>query len=262
MTRIQSALALLRSPAEDVRVGSRFRIATYALIALGVFGAGLTLMAYPAFALLIAAVLCGWSEVSGLCGSSHVLAITPLRALDPSRNLWRKAALAYTFGGIATSALMGAGLGALGVAVGVNTSHALIPIALLAVTLAAREFGLINFRLPQVRRQTNKMWAFEFGFVPAAGMWGAHIGLGFATVIAHGGFFALVCFAAILGPPIASAIMIAYWLGRALPICIGPALTPSDAALNSESILKHPAAYSHAAAAGLIIAAAFALRLM
>src|SRR4030095_9276320 len=52
----------------------------------------------PELALLVAATLCGWSEVDGLCGTSHVGTLTPLRLLSPNRWLWLKSVSAYTIG--------------------------------------------------------------------------------------------------------------------------------------------------------------------
>jgi hypothetical protein len=99
----------------------------------------------------------------------------------------------------------------------------------LALTLAAREWGWITFRLPQCKRQTKKSWAHEFGFVTASAMWGFHIGLGLATRITYGGFLVL------LAVVFASAdvrygliVMLAYWLGRTMPVWLLPWLSGAD----------------------------------
>jgi hypothetical protein len=52
-------------------------------------------------------------------------------------------------------------------------------------------------------------------------MWGFHIGLGFATWVTFGGFFALVLLAVIFASPLyGGIIMFVYWLGRALPLSV------------------------------------------
>lgn len=102
-------------------------------------------------------------------------------------------------------------------------------IGLLALVLAAREWGWIVLRVPERKRQTEKSWAHDFGFVIASAMWGLHIGLGFATRVTYGGFWILVLIALALGEPRYGAmLMLAYWLGRALPVWIAPALLKSS----------------------------------
>lgn len=102
-------------------------------------------------------------------------------------------------------------------------------IGIFALLLAAREWGWIDFRLPERKCQTEKVWAHEFGFVVASAMWGLHIGLGFATRVTYGGFWILVAVTLALGDPIYGALlMLAYWLGRALPVWIAPVLLTSD----------------------------------
>jgi cytochrome c biogenesis protein CcdA len=59
-------------------------------------------------------------------------------------------------------------------------------------------------------------------------MWGMHIGLGFATRVTHGGFWALVAVALAIGDPVYGALlMLVYWLGRALPVWVAPRLLES-----------------------------------
>jgi len=101
-------------------------------------------------------------------------------------------------------------------------------IASLALVLAASDFGLVNVRLPERKRQTEKVWAHKFGFPVASAMWGLHIGLGFGTRITYGGFWVLVALALGLGDPrYGGLLMIAYWLGRTLPVWIAPNLVRS-----------------------------------
>jgi cytochrome c biogenesis protein CcdA len=106
-------------------------------------------------------------------------------------------------------------------------------VGLLGLLLAAREWGWIDFRLPERKLQTERLWVHEFGFVTASAMWGLHIGLGFATRVTYGGFWVLVAIALALGDPIYGAmLMLVYWLGRALPVWLAPALLKSGSDTN------------------------------
>jgi hypothetical protein len=94
-----------------------------------------------------------------------------------------------------------------------------------AIALAARELGWITFPLPERRRQTEKVWAHEFGFRMASIMWGMHIGLGFGTSVTFGGFWVLTILAVAMGEPLFGAtLMLFYWLGRVLSVWLAPAI--------------------------------------
>src|SRR5437764_3685853 len=98
-------------------------------------------------------------------------------------------------------------------------------IGLLALLLAAREWGWIRFPLPERKRQTEKYFAHSFGFVTASWMWGFHIGFGFFTRITFGGFWVLVAAAIGSGSPgYGAVLMVVYWLGRMLPVWVAPSL--------------------------------------
>ncbi len=98
-------------------------------------------------------------------------------------------------------------------------------ISVLAVLLALREWGVIKFPLPELKLQTEKVFANNCGFVIASAMWGLHIGLGFATRITYGGFWVLVAVIVALGDPVyGAALMSTYWVGRSLSLWIAPLL--------------------------------------
>jgi cytochrome c biogenesis protein CcdA len=132
----------------------------------------------------------------------------------------------------------------------------------LGLILAAREWGWIRFPLPQRRRQTEKVWAHQFGFVIASGLWGFDIGLGFATRISTGGFWMLTIVAIALGDPAyGGLLMLMYWLGRALTVWTAPALItrgsdPYDLlnAIETETFVTH-----RIAGVGLMWSAAVAI---
>jgi hypothetical protein len=137
---------------------------------------------------------------------------------------------AYTVAGAISAAMVGAALGALGRPLaGLAAGRLLFVVAALALLLALREWGVVSFPLPERKRQTEKFWVEDFGFLWAAAMWGFHIGLGFATRITYGGFWALVAVVLALGDPAFGVLlMVTYWLGRALPTWVMPALLPPD----------------------------------
>jgi cytochrome c biogenesis protein CcdA len=157
-------------------------------------------------------------------------AITPLGKVAHGRKLWLQCALAYIAAGAVSATIVGLSLGQVGHWLGWRwTAANLYLVSLLSLVLAAREWGWINFRLPERRTQTEKVWAHQFGFVIASAMWGFHIGLGFATWVTFGGFLALVALAVVLGSPLYGGIlMLVYWLGRALPLLLAPSLVSSS----------------------------------
>lgn len=192
--------------------------ATWVVSALGAAASLAFLHANPIDTFCIAALLWGWAEINGLCGYSHLCSLSMLRAWNSNPRLWLYAACAYTIGGLLSASIVGAIVGLVALFGSGPSALLLLFASTLVVPLVARELGWISFPLPQVNRQTNKMWALEFGFIVGAGMWGAHIGLGFATVVRHGGFCVLVPIAAALGPVRGALVFALYWLGRTLPI--------------------------------------------
>ncbi len=169
--------------------------------------------------------------------------------------LWFRSVLAYTVAGAISSIIVGLVLGAVGKVIGLSGTAGigLYLVALLSLILAAREWGWINFRLPERKLQTEKVWAHEFGFVMASAMWGLHIGLGFATRVTYGGFWVLVGAILALGDPRFGAIvMLSYWVGRALPLWLAPLLLSAEEVTNlSESIFDHRFVYHRVAGIGL-----------
>lgn len=137
---------------------------------------------------------------------------------------WIRSVIAYTVAGMISAALVGAFLGWTGSRLCPScTCWLAIPLALI---LAARERGWIRFRLPERSRQTEKIWAHEFGFVTASAMWGFHIGLGFTTYVKYGGFWVLTVMAFCNGNPgYGALLMLAYWLGRTMPVWIMPLIS-------------------------------------
>lgn len=231
-----------------------FSGATYLLVALALIIAVVSHHSAPAIGVLSAAFLLGWSEVDGACGTSHVLAITPLRKLERIRFAWLGSATAYTFGGIVTAGIVGATLGLL---VGPHSSISPVLMStavVVAIAFLGREAGILHFPIPTIARQTDKMWAMRFGLITGAAMWGAHIGIGFATVIRHGGFYALVFLALALGPELGAGILVCYWLGRTGPIWAAPIITDNKQGSKlQEAVSNGSVSYRLCHATGLAI---------
>jgi cytochrome c biogenesis protein CcdA len=100
-----------------------------------------------------------------------------------------------------------------------------------AITLAvasiaiARDSGLVAAPLPQLRRQTQGLWAKRFGGKPAAILWGLDLGLVFTTWLNLSGAWVLAAVAVLAGrPEWGAALFVAYWLGRAVSVWIAPLL--------------------------------------
>src|SRR5437870_7650964 len=88
----------------DAPVGEySFAAATYVFMVSGILVWTAALRVSPVLAIYATALLFGWSEGNGLCGTSHVCCLTPLRVLDPSGNLWLRSVSAYTLAGIPTA---------------------------------------------------------------------------------------------------------------------------------------------------------------
>jgi len=184
-------------------------------------------------------------------------ALTPLGKVARNYKLWFRAVLAYTVAGSVSAALVGGALGTIGQTLRWEAARwvALSLTVLLSLALAAREWEWVRFRLPERKRQTESFWVHDFGFVTASAMWGAHIGLGFATRVKYGGFWALVVAILALGEPFYGAVlMMVYWLGRALPVWIAPVLFKSvlDVGDFPETIYRHDLVYRRITGAALV----------
>ncbi len=119
--------------------------------------------------------------------------------------------------------MVGALLGQIGSWLGATPHGAhLYVLPLVAAALALREYGWLRFPIPNRRRQTEKVWAHDFGFTVAALMWGLDIGLGFATHISPGFWVLATGAVALADPRFGALLLLAYWIGRALPVWVGP----------------------------------------
>ena len=159
---------------------------------------------------------------------SLVGALTPLGKVARDWKTWFSAVSLYTLSGLGVSAGIGAALGGLGrlgrfADVTPIRNGVLLVGAVLALVLAAREWGLLRFRLPERPLQTEKIWMHQFGALGAATLWGLHLSLGFFTRVNYGGFWLLTLLAFGLGDPVYGALLVGgHWLGKTLPVWVAP----------------------------------------
>jgi hypothetical protein len=138
---------------------------------------------------------------------------------------WVSAVSLYTLAGLGVTLAVGAGIGELGHLTGLagRPTFALGACVAVALTLAAREMGILRFRLPERPLQTEKVWMHQFGPLGAASMWGLHLSLGFFTRVNYGGFWVLTLLALGLGSPGMGALLMAgHWAGKALSVWVAP----------------------------------------
>jgi hypothetical protein len=230
-----------------------FAIATYTALFAGLVSFG-TFGGDKWVALFVGTLFCGWCEITNPCGQSHLGSITPHWKLGRAK--WVRVASAYTIAGVAGAALAGLGTGFAGHAIGflaLPTEVLLNGSGVVGCLLLARELGRVRFPVFCANRQTQKMWAFEFGYVPGAAMWGAHIGLAYSTVFQRTGFYLIVLLSLVLGPTVAAGLFVAYWLGRTLPIWLAPVLVhePGDGGVVVSEVGEHDRSFDILAAVGI-----------
>lgn len=108
-----------------------------------------------------------------------------------------------------------------------------------AVLALARELGYVPLPLPQIGRQTQGLWAKRYGARVSAALWGLDLGLTFTTWLGGAGAWVLAVVTFVVGEPVlGAALFVGYWLGRALPVWVGPLLmrNATDAPVLMESL--------------------------
>ena len=120
----------------------------------------------------------------------------------------------FTVAAVATAAALGLVLGLAGAALGAR--QALLAAAGLALVAAAREAGILRFRLPQSRRQVPERWRFELPLPVWASGYGAGLGAGFFTFQPVSTFWVACAGALALARPVPAALCLSlYGAGRA-----------------------------------------------
>jgi hypothetical protein len=136
--------------------------------------------------------------------------------------------ISSTFVGLTTSFV---GLSLFQTSTGTAGVYCALIVALLA---SAREFGLVSIPLPQVRRQTKRIWATIFPTPITAALWGLDLGLVFSTWLTYSGAWLLLIVAIVSQDPVfGAALFAAYWFGRVLSVWIAPLLL-QDAASTAQ----------------------------
>jgi sulfite exporter TauE/SafE len=146
-----------------------------------------------------------------------------------ARSRWLADVALYTFGGVVSSVLVGAALGALGGLLPAPvTAHGGTIVLAVAVLAVAREVGVLRFPLPQPRRQTRDLWSKTFPAPVAALLWGFDLGLTLTTRFTFAGTWVLLLMPVLTAnPAVGAAVLLAHWLGRALPVWLSPLLMSS-----------------------------------
>lgn len=179
------------------------------------------------------------------------------------RKTYARAIIAHSAGSVLSGAAMGGALGVIGRSLFAPATTAWYWLALssVATILALREFGRIDFPIPQRSRQTAKTWYGRFGPIGAAWWWGVDLGSGLTTIVTFSGYWLLAITAVMGGSPVYGALVIGlYGLGRAssvwlTPMVMGPIL-PSSL---GELLAIRP--HLHRWHARILTAVAFALAL-
>ncbi|MBA3424699.1 MAG: sulfite exporter TauE/SafE family protein [Rubrobacter sp.] len=131
----------------------------------------------------------------------------------------------YGLSGLGSSIALGSILGAFGSAlplfgdVSMRRFLAGIVAGLVALIYSMNEMGLVRVWNPEFRRQVPQSWSRMFTPRAAAAMYGAGLGVGFATYIPVATYYVPVVWSFVLGKPLWGGVaMSLYGLGGTAPI--------------------------------------------
>lgn len=181
------------------------------------------LISFQAGAILLAFAL-GWTVLVGPCGCAHVAAMNSIGWRPGKRASWLRTISAYTISGAISGAVVGVLLGWFG-GLWFNVEQWWAVLLVVALAGALRESGLVPLPLLEWQRQTRWKWSRRMPLEFNAAMWGADVGLVFATWLTFSGAWLLAAIAIASGDPLFGATLLSvYWLGRAAPHWIEPPL--------------------------------------
>jgi hypothetical protein len=146
--------------------------------------------------------------------------ITPV--VHGGRGRWLGALVLHASGAALTAALFGAALGWIGSLLGAPWGRAgLVALAVAAATYAVGELTGRRVHVPQLRRQVPDWWRTFFGRPIASMLYGAGLGVGFLTFLAHG-TLVVVAFAAVASgrPGLGALLMVPFGLARGLSAAV------------------------------------------
>lgn len=155
----------------------------------------------------------------------------------------------YSLAAVAGGAGLGAALGLAGGFVPAAARPAAnLLFALLALTCAARDAGLLRFRVLERRRQVPVPWLYNHGPWKGALFYGLCLGSGVVTYVSFAGFYALLAWAFLNGPAAGAALLGLYAAAQALPVPLAAAAAlrrqppPLDGARLSQPLLRRAVA--------------------
>jgi len=146
--------------------------------------------------------------------------ITPV--VNGGRARWLGTLVLHALGATVTAVAFGAALGWFGGLLGAPWGRpGLIALAAAAVAYGLAELSRRRLPIPQLRRQVPDWWRTFFGRPVAAALYGAGLGVGFFTYLAHG-TFVVVAFAAVAGgrPGIGASVVAPFGLVRGLSAAV------------------------------------------
>jgi hypothetical protein len=135
---------------------------------------------------------------------------------------WASVIALHVLGATVSAALLGAALGATGMALGAPWG-ALGTLAVVAVagTYALRELAGVRVPIPELRRQVPEWWRSTFSPGTAATLYGLGLGIGFATHLRHGTLVAVAAASLASGDPLLAAVaMGAFGVARSAAVGI------------------------------------------
>jgi hypothetical protein len=132
----------------------------------------------------------------------------------------------FTAGAVATAALLGLALGA---ALPPGGAAAAGAVAVFALLEAGAELGLVRLPLVHVRRQVPERWRERYPGPLVALLYGAGLGVGFATYLPVATLLVVAAgVAALAGPLGGAAVLAVFGAGRALALAVATVRLTSD----------------------------------
>ncbi|MDQ3940193.1 MAG: hypothetical protein M3238_02455 [Actinomycetota bacterium] len=181
---------------------------------------------------------------------------------DSKRKLWVVGGL-HVLGAGAAAALLGATLAGIGALAGAPWGSAgLAVVAAGALLYLLRETLGVPVPIPEARRQVPEWWRSFYSGPTAAFLFGAGLGVGFATFLGFGTFVVVAASALASGDPTTGAILCApFGIARAVAAALAATRSPAPAAalhrLESFGAGHWPRAINSVALAGVVLAVLF-----
>jgi hypothetical protein len=149
-------------------------------------------------------------------------AISPVVHGGRNRNYWKAIAWHLIGSGLAAT-LVGGLLGSLGFVFGLSwSSSGLALVAVLAGVYAVAEMTGVELPVPHRRAQVPEWWRSYFSTGTSAFLYGAGLGVGFATHVRSGLLLIVAMLAFLTGSPLLGGVLLApFGIARAASVVIG-----------------------------------------